>query len=199
MNIPYLLVFSRLLLAPVAVWIAYRYGQSANLILFGIMIWGIVSDIFDGIIARHQNISTVQLRRWDSQVDLVFWISIAVSCYILHPEIIKAHRWGIISVFILEGLCYAVSFIKFGKETCTHAFLSKIWGLLLFSTFVGMIVFSYGGILLKITIIWGIFSQLDVILIILLLPKWQNDIPSAYHAYLIRKGKSIKKSKWLNS
>ncbi|WP_018674905.1 CDP-alcohol phosphatidyltransferase family protein [Riemerella columbina] len=199
MNIPYLLVFSRLFLAPVAVWIAYRYGQSANLILFGIIVWGIVSDIFDGIIARHQNISTVQLRRWDSQMDLVFWIAIAVSCYILHPEIIKAHRWGIISVFILEGLCYAVSFIKFGKETCTHAFLSKIWGLLLFSTFVGMIVFSYGGILLKITIIWGIISQLDVILIILLLPKWQNDIPSVYHAYLIRKGRPIKKSKWLNS
>lgn len=198
MNIPYLLIASRLVLAPIAVWIAYRYGQSAHWILFGIMVWGLVSDIFDGIIARHQNISSVQLRRWDSQVDLVFWLAIALSCYFLHPALILSHRWGIIAVFVMEGLCYATSLIKFGKETCTHAFLSKLWGLLLFSTFAGIIIFEYGGILLQTTLIWGIISQIDVILIILLLPKWQNDIPSAYHAYLIRKGKKIKRSKWFN-
>ncbi len=52
--------------------------------------------------------------------------------------------------------------------------------------------------MIKLAVVWGIISQLDVILIILILPKWQNDIPSAYHAYLIRKGISFKKSKFLN-
>ena len=98
----------------------------------------------------------------------------------------------------MEILCYLISFIRFRKETCTHAFLSKIWGLILFSTFVSIIGFSYGGFIFKLAVIWGIISQLDVILIILILPKWQNDIPSSYHAYLIRKGIPFKKSKLLN-
>ncbi|MCC9042956.1 CDP-alcohol phosphatidyltransferase family protein [Myroides sp. M-43] len=198
MKTPHLLILLRFLFAPTILLLAmYASNESRNIIVI-LMILGLLSDIFDGIIARKQNISTIKQRRLDSQVDLIFWLSIGISCYILNPEIIKTYKIGIILVLVMEMMCYLISFIKFRKETCTHAFLSKIWGLLLFSSFVSIIGFDYGGLIISITLIWGIISQLDVILIILILPKWQNDIPSCYHSYLIRKGIPFKKSKLLN-
>lgn len=199
MQIPYILILLRFLFAPIILFLALTFGDTARYSILLLLFLGLLSDIFDGIIARKQNISTVKLRRLDSQVDLIFWLSVGISCYFLNPEIINKNKTGVLFIFILEFFCYLTSFLKFGKETCTHAILSKIWGLLLFSAFVSIIGFKYGGILLDITILWGVISQIDVILIILILPKWQNDIPSCYHSYLIRKGIPFQKNKYLNS
>lgn len=198
LHIPYLLILFRLLLAPVILYLAFTLGNESRVILVILIFLGLLSDIFDGIIARKQRISTVTLRRMDSQVDLIFWLSIGVSCYLLNPELIVSHKTGIIVVIAMEALCYVTSLLKFGKETCTHAFLSKIWGILLLICCVSIIGFHYGGLILEITIFWGILSQIDVLLIILILPKWKNDIPSSYHAHLIRKGIPFKKNKLFN-
>lgn len=198
MNIPKLLILSRLLISPIIIFLAYQYGKEANVIILILMYWGLISDIFDGIIARKMNISSTTLRRMDSQVDLIFWLSIALAIYLLYPEKIAENKYYILPIFILEAMCYLISFIKFGRETCTHAFVSKMWGLSLLTAFTSIIGFGYFGITFKVAIFLGILSQLDVIAIILILPKWQNDIPSSYHAYLIRKGISFKKSKLLN-
>lgn len=198
LHIPYLLILFRLLLAPVILYLAFTLRNESRFILVILIFLGLLSDIFDGIIARRQKISTVTLRRMDSQVDLVFWLSIGVSCYLLNPGLIASHKTGIIIVIAMEVLCYVTSLLKFGKETCTHAFLSKIWGILLFICCVSIIGFHYGGFLLEVTLFWGILSQVDVLLIILILPKWKNDIPSCYHAYLIRKGIPFKRNRLLN-
>ncbi|GIM52978.1 hypothetical protein CAPN004_20080 [Capnocytophaga cynodegmi] len=198
MNIPKYLILFRLLLAPTILLLAYFLKDDARSIIVVLLFLGILSDIFDGIIARKLNISSVKLRRLDSQTDLIFWISVGISAFWLNTEIIKQHTTEIICLFIMEGMCYTISFLRFGKETCTHAFLSKVWGICFLVAFVSLIGFSHGGFPLQLAIYWGLFSQLDVILIILLLPKWQNDVPSTYHAYLIHKGIAFKKSKWLN-
>jgi len=197
-HIPYLLLLFRLLLTPVILYLAYTLRDESRVILVILIFLGLLSDIFDGIIARKQKISTVTLRRMDSQVDLFFWLSIGISCYLLNPSILIPYKTGIIIVIAMEALCYLTSFLKFGKETCTHAFLSKIWGILLFICCVSIIGFNYGGLLLGFTIFWGIISQIDVLLIILILPKWKNDIPSSYHANLIRKGIPFKRNKLFN-
>lgn len=163
------------------------------------MYLGLISDIFDGIIARRMGLSSEKMRRMDSQVDLIFWIAVGISCYFLQPQIITDKLIWIGLLIATEVMCYVVSILKFGKETCTHAFLSKIWGLTLLTAFTALIGFQYGGWALNMAIIVGFISHLDVILIILILPKWAHDIPSCYHAYLIRQGISFKKSKYLNS
>jgi phosphatidylglycerophosphate synthase len=199
MNIPQVLIVFRLMLAPVILLLSYRFKTEASLVIVILMYLGLLSDIFDGIIARKLNCSTEKLRRMDSQVDMVFWVSIGISSWMLHPEIIETNKYFVIVVVAMEGLCYLISFIKFGKETCTHAFLSKIWGLTLLAAFTSIIGFGYGGVFFFIAIILGFISHLDVILIILILPKWQHDIPSSYHAWLIRKGIPFRKSRLLNS
>jgi len=198
MNIPVSLILFRLLLAPIILTLAYFIGESSKTAIVILMYLGLVSDILDGIIARKQKISSEKLRRMDSQTDMIFWLSIGFATWMLYPKLIADNA---IVIWILIGMeisCYAVSIIKFKKETCTHSFLSKLWGLALLLAFTSLIGFNYAGIPFATAIIIGLISHLDVILIILILPKWTHDIPSAYHAYLIRKGINFKRNEYLN-
>lgn len=197
-HIPYLLIGFRLVLGPVMIAITYNYGATARLVLFAMLLLGILSDIFDGIIARKHNMSTATLRRMDSQTDLVFWLCAGWCAWLLNPEIIVENKYAIITIFVMEGLTYLFSFLKFGKETCTHALLSKWWGITLFAAFASIIGFGYGGIPLVLAIVFGIISHIDVYLIILFLPKWTHDVPSAWHAWQIRQGRAIKRNKLFN-
>jgi len=198
MNIPILLILFRLVLAPIILALAYFIGESSNITIVILMYLGLVSDILDGIIARKQHISSEKLRRMDSQTDMIFWLSIGFATWILYPKLISDNAIVICTILGLELTCYVISLIKFKKETCTHALLSKLWGLTLLVAFTSLIGFNHAGIPFTLAIILGLISQLDIILITLILPKWTHDVPSAYHAYLIRKGIVFKRNDYLN-
>jgi len=193
-RIPIVLIIFRLLLGPVMIALTYRFGAAIRFELVILMVLGLLSDIFDGIAARKAGVSSPQLRRMDSQTDLVFWLCVGWCSWLLNPEVILAYKIPITVVFVMEAMTYVVSIAKFGKETCTHALLSKLWGLTLLAVFVAIIGFSYGGWAMKTAVFFGLISHLDVFLIILLLPKWTYDVPSFYHAYLIRKGIPFKRN-----
>lgn len=195
---PQLLILFRLLLGPTMIFLTYKFDDAIRSELLVLLFLGLLSDIFDGIIARNLNISTEKLRRMDSQTDLIFWLCVGWCSWILNPEIIINNKYSIILIFIMEALTYVFSFAKFGKETCTHALLSKLWGITLLIAFVSIIGFGYGGISLFVGIFFGIIGHLDVYLIIYFLPKWTHDVPSCYHAYLIKKGIPFTKNKWFN-
>ncbi|UWX60722.1 CDP-alcohol phosphatidyltransferase family protein [Chryseobacterium oranimense] len=197
-KLPYLLIAARFILAPVILLLAYCKGAESRFLIVGLMYFGLLTDIFDGIIARKTGVSSEKLRRLDSQTDLIFWLSLGFASYFLNPELIKSEWPGILPIFIMEALCYIVSITKFGKETCTHAFLSKMWGLSLLIAFTYLIGFQQAGWAFYLAIGLGFISHVDVILIVLLLPKWQYDVPSSYHAWKIRNGKQRKKTVFFN-
>ena len=198
-NLPILLIGFRFLLAPVMILLTYVFGAEVRLLLVVLLLLlGILSDVFDGIVARHTSVSSEKLRRMDSQTDLVFWVSAGWCTWLLNPEIVIHNKYAIVMIFVMEGLTYVLSILKFGKETCTHAFLSKLWGITLFMAFVSIIGFGQAGWPFTLAIVFALISHIDVYLIILFLPKWTHDVPSCYHAWLIRKGKSFKKNKMFN-
>jgi len=98
----------------------------------------------------------------------------------------------------MEVLNYSISLVRFKKEPCIHAIISKCWGITLLIAFTALIGFSYAGFPFYLSIFVGLLAELDVFLIIIILPQWTHDIPSAYHAWLIRQGKEIKRKKIFN-
>lgn len=196
--IPTALILFRLALAPIIFILALVFGQEARFLIVVLMYLGLISDIFDGIIARRLGVATEKIRRFDSQTDMLFWLSIGISTWLLYPNVISENKVPISAILAMEGMCYVISIIKFGKETCTHAFLSKLWGITLLIGFTSLIGFNYAGIPFLIAIFFGLISHLDRILITLLLRSWTHDVPSCYHAYLLRKGLEIKRNKLLN-
>lgn len=195
---PQLLILFRLLLVPIMIFLTYKSGNEIRTELVILLFFGLLSDIFDGIIARKLGVSSEKLRRVDSQTDLIFWLCVAWCSWLLNPEIVLANKYSILLIFIMEALTYLYSILKFGKETCTHALLSKLWGITLLIAFTAMIGFGYSGFAFAIAIFFGIIGNIDVLLIIFFLPKWTQDVPSCYHAYLIKEGIPIKRNKLFN-
>ncbi|WP_405377880.1 CDP-alcohol phosphatidyltransferase family protein [Nonlabens sp. Asnod3-A02] len=198
MNIPKVLILFRLLLAPIILGLAYFIGDDSKITIVVLMYLGLISDILDGIVARKQGVSSTSLRRMDSQTDMVFWLSIGFATWILYPQLIANNYVSIYVILAMEVACYVISLVKFKKETCTHAFLSKLWGITLLVAFTSLIGFNHSGIPFALAIVMGLISHIDRILITIILPKWTHDIPSAYHAYLIRKGIDFKRNDLLN-
>ena len=197
-RLPLFLIAFRFLLAPIMLCLGYFYKARHRELIVALLIAGLLSDILDGIIARKQNVSSATLRRLDSQADMIFWVSAGFTSWFIWPETIRANNIAIFILFGMEGLCYIVSFLKFGKETCSHAYLSKFWGITLLAAFIDLILNGHAGFLFYFCLVTGIISHLDRILITFVLPGWQHDVPSTYHAWLIRKGKSFKRFSLFN-
>lgn len=66
------------------------------------------------------------------------------------------------------------------------------------AAFTELIGFGHAGIYFWKAIVLGFVSHLDRIFFTLMLPYWTHDIPGAYHARLIRKGKPIRRFKLFN-
>lgn len=90
-TIPYLLILLRFISAMAILYLGYFVGEKSRMSIVILMYFGLLTDIFDGIIARKVGVSSEKLRRLDSQTDLVFWLSIGFATYWLNPEIIKDH------------------------------------------------------------------------------------------------------------
>jgi phosphatidylglycerophosphate synthase len=189
---PISLTTFRLLLGPFMVWLASRWAGSGPWLVV-LLYAAILSDIFDGIVARRLGVATPGLRRFDSQTDLVFWLCVLGCVWSLHPAIVRANLGYIVAMLGLEAGTYTLSFLKFGREHSTHAYLSKVWGLILVGAFTAILGFGEGKVAFPVLFYSDLISGLDVIAIILILPRWQSDVPSCYHATLIRRGVPFRK------
>jgi CDP-diacylglycerol--glycerol-3-phosphate 3-phosphatidyltransferase len=197
-QIPKALIFLRLSLGVMILIFSIfqiKNYSSIALILFSA---GMLTDIFDGIIARRLNISSESLRRLDSTIDQLFFISIAVATFIQSPQFFYQNKIKLIILLSAEMLAYLVCFLKFKKEIATHSILSKVWALILFATILQIMITRNSTALFEICFYAGVITRLEIIAIILVLKKWTNDVPGLYQAILIRQGKTITRRKLFN-
>ena len=196
--LPLILIYARLAIGPIIILLSLARADHYIFIAITLFTIGLLTDIFDGIIARRLNISTQRLRRLDSTVDQVFFISFAVVTYIQCPDFFKTNATKLIILFGFEALTYLVSFFKFRKEIATHSIGAKIWTLLLFATLIQIIVQCQSVLLFNLCFWTGLLTRLEIMAIIFTLKQWTNDVPSVYHAIRFRQGKEIKRSKMFN-
>jgi len=197
-KIPSLLILSRVLFGIAIIALSLVQSLHFRNIIIVLMIVGLLSDIFDGIIARRLNVSNPTLRRLDSGVDQFFWLCIVAGCYITCPQFFKDNMLKICILIAMEAGCYAISYIRFGKEVATHAISSKFWTLILLATMVQVTATCSSVILFNICFYLGIATRMEIIGMLLIIKQWTNDIPTIYHAVLIRNGKEIKRHKLFN-
>lgn len=196
--IPKTLIFSRLIIGlTIIIFSSFHIGNYKTITIILLTI-GLLTDIFDGIIARQLNISTQKLRRLDSAIDQVFFISAAMATYIQCPDFFINNVLKLTILIGVEASTYLVSFLKFRKEIATHSIGAKVWTLLLFATLIQIILQCQSTALFNICFWVGLLTRFEIIAIILALKKWTNDVPSFYHALKLRQGKEIKRHKIFN-
>ncbi len=197
-KLPYILVYSRVFFAIVIALLALTdFAQARVWIVIGMSI-GLLTDIFDGIIARRLNISTQQLRVLDSNVDQFFWIVTIASIFYMNQAFISANYVWILVVVILEFITYALSFLKFKKSIATHSILAKIWSLSLLIFLIDLCLNKGSFIPFISCISLGILSRIEIALIILKLQSWTTDVPSVFSVGKINRGEPVWKNKLFN-
>ena len=197
-NIPKALILSRIVFGTAILLLAFYPVPHFRAIIITLISVGLLTDIFDGIIARKLYISTVNLRRMDSNVDMFFWLCIVLACYVISPAFFQQNRIMLTILILLEAASYVLSYVKFKKEIATHAIGSKLWALVLFATLIQLVATSNSIVLFNICFYLGVLTRLEVILMLIVIKKWTNDIPTLYHAFKIRKNKPIKRYKLFN-
>ncbi len=192
-HVPLALIVFRALMVPVVLVLGW-YGHGRLLAV--VILFATLSDIFDGIIARRLGVSTTGLRRADSTVDLFFWLASMTGLYFLRPVDVLNNFvivwYGLVAEFLEQMICY----LRFRRMTTTHARSAKFMGLCML---VGMMVLAAGGSSVVAFWIIGIgitASIVDGCAIVVLLPHWEADIPSAWDAWRLRQGLPSKRH-WL--
>jgi len=196
---PHRLIFLRLLLGLVIIPLSLLPVPGYPVIACAILGTGLLSDFLDGYLARLQGISNESLRRWDSTVDVIFFLGVAAATMIRCPDFFL-HEKAIPLVILVgaEAMTYVVSYVRFRREVATHSIGAKIWTLFLFAALVEIILRCRSGWLFEVTFWFGLVTRLEIAGILLVLKTWTTDVPSLYHAFLLRKGKPIRRMRIFN-
>jgi phosphatidylglycerophosphate synthase len=185
--IPSILVGMRFALAPLLVFDALDHKTSFWFIIGYVV--AVLSDIFDGIIARRLKVSTAKLRQADSWADICLYLCVAISTWLVYPQVIIDFRVPLLSAIAIQLILFTISLIKFQKFPSFHTYTAKTWGLTLLVATLGLFGFSYTNTLwFAIVLCW--LNSLEEIAMTLLLPTWQCDILSIFHAVELRKKKT---------
>ncbi len=186
-SIPALLIACQFLLGPI-LFLDARDGQTG--IGFGLgLIAALLSDIFDGIIARRLGVATPRLRELDSWVDCWFCLWIAASAWVAHRETIVAFAPLFIVWLATNLLALSFDWIKYRRFASYHAYSSKLAGLLLFLAVFALFVTGPNSFLLGLALVVAIVSHLERMVITAILPEWTPDVLSFWHAGQLRKTK----------
>ena len=181
-HLPFALILFRLFISPVMVWIAYHQYAYAGYLLAALLIAGILSDVFDGVVARKLGISTDSLRKWDSNVDVVFLVSNLIAAWMFQPEEVIAKTPYIVSIIGFELLMYAISLMRFKKLPANHAYSAKVFAVWICIALTTLFATGSWSTVFYIMYAFGVLSYLDNMLILLLLKEYKVDTKGFWKA-----------------
>ena len=122
-NLPNLVSFLRILMAPVLFYLAFT--QQPNWFI-GVLLFAEFTDVLDGFLARTLNQITKMGSHLDSWGDFVIYTTIAICAWILWPDILQRE----ILYFSIIVLCFTlpalIGFIKFHRFTSYHTWSVKL-------------------------------------------------------------------------
>jgi phosphatidylglycerophosphate synthase len=185
--IPYLLIALRVAAGLVILALALIIGAPARWTCAILLAVGVLSDIFDGVIARRLDCVTDRLRTFDSRADVVFWLCATAAVLVLHPDLISTLWPPVLVLGVMELTGHAIGFVRFRKEASPHHLLSKLFGLALWALLTQLLVAGTGGWVLPIAFIMGVASQLEAWAIMLILPAWRCDVRGVGQALALRR------------
>jgi len=184
-SIPWTMAAGRALLGPVLI-LGERCGWS-GLALASLVATALLSDIFDGVLARRWKCDTAGVRLFDSMADTAFYLCAAATLWFYQPQLWHDNALLLGSVLALEALRFAVDFGKFGKPSSYHSYLAKTWGLVMAVAVIWTFASTRASILIPVALLTGIASNLEGLAMSLILPVWRKDVKTLAAARQIRR------------
>jgi phosphatidylglycerophosphate synthase len=102
--IPVLLIYARLCTGFLLLFLSWLHVTHYALLAIVLLVFGLLTDVFDGIIARRLGISTEKLRMMDSTVDVCFFVCIGIATFLQHPAFFEFHFLELVLLLAAEAL-----------------------------------------------------------------------------------------------
>jgi phosphatidylglycerophosphate synthase len=184
-NIANILSASRLFISPLLLFLAWTSRH--DLFLFFVIL-ALVTDFLDGYFARKYQQVTELGARLDSLGDMAIYLIVPLSVWWLWPQIIIREAQYVSTALISFIIPVVVGYAKFRCLTSYHTWGAKLSAVLLSSSILVMLL---GGPAWPFHIATDIFvmAEVEELCITALLPRWQADVPSVFHALRIRRRK----------
>ena len=180
-----MLVATRVVMAPLAVWLAY--ADAPRWVWLTQASMAALSDLYDGKLARRWGVVSAALRQSDSIADTIYALAVGLSFWFYEPQAVIDHAWGIGLVIFLEAARYPLDWLKFGRGASYHATSARVFGFGLLVAVFCVVGCGWIDPVLWIVLMLGIVSELEGVAISLILPEWTHDVKHVGVARAIRK------------
>jgi len=188
-HLPNILSAFRLLAAPALLVFAFRGDAALFFVTFGL---SLLSDAFDGFIARKLNVTSSIGTKLDSWGDLATYITVPICAWWLWPDIIRREGFFVLLVVFAYTVPITIGFIKFRRLTSYHTWAAKtatiIMGPAVFILFIFDMAWPFW-----IAAVIQTLSAIEEIAITLLLDEPKENVCSFWHV------KREKQSETVNS
>ncbi|MGZ5017204.1 MAG: CDP-alcohol phosphatidyltransferase family protein [Methylobacter sp.] len=174
LNLPNLLTGFRFIAAPVLLWLAWN---GHGITFMGLLAIAFLTDMLDGMVARLTGQVTQFGATLDSWADVITYLTIALCCWWLWPEIVHRELFYV-GLIIASCLLPALAgILKFGRFTSYHT-----WGVKIAAASMGLtlyILFLYGLVWpFRIAAVICILAAIEEIIITLLLHEPESNLRS---------------------
>ena len=187
-QVPWAMAAGRAVLGPAL--IAGEVSGWNGLTMAWLVATALVSDIFDGVLARRWRYDTPGVRLFDSMADTVFYLGAAIALWLGQPQLLRANAGLLGALLLLEAGRFGVEFAKFGKPASYHSILAKVWGLVLAAAVLAAFAapeWRGAGASLAGALALGIVCDVQGLAMSLMLPVWRKDVKGLRAAWLLRR------------
>lgn len=146
----------------------------------------LLSDIFDGMIARRIGQVTELLRRADGWADNAFLLAYTLFAVLFFWQQFAPYKEWNIALALFWGLRALIDFIKYGRGSAYHFISAKIWGLSYYTLLFLLFLKQPVDAIISITLVLGAINTSEGLIATALIPRWIYDAPKLFDA--LRKG-----------
>ncbi len=186
LNVPNALSLYRLLSFPFVLFMALAGIE--DLFVFFIL-FNLITDILDGVIARAFKLQTDFGARLDSLADVGTYILAIVGVFKFKFFDFEPHFYTFFSFIGLFIMTEIFSLLKFGKPPCLHLYACKLGGYIQGAFF--FLLFAYGFYtgFYYFMVIWGILAFVEHLLVQILIDQMIPNQKGLYWVLKSRNGK----------
>lgn len=184
-QIPWLMASARAALGPVII-----FGERCNWSgtgLAALVVSALLSDIYDGVLARRWKCDTAGGRLFDSMADTVFYACVGVALWYGRSAALRENAGLLMLLVGMELAHYALDFAKFGKPASYHSYLAKAWGLVMAIAVVIAFATGRGGLLIRVSLVLGLLCKAEGLAMSLILSEWLRDVKGIGAAMRLRR------------
>ena len=139
-TIPNLLSMTRLVLVPVLIALAIAENAQAFLM---VLAFSLLSDVFDGYLARKLNQTTELGAKLDSWGDVLTYGAMILGLYWIWPQVFTEQLWFLIAATLSFVVPVAHAFKKFGEYPSYHTLGAKTAAVLMAPAFYSLTLLGW--------------------------------------------------------